>query len=130
MTGYRVLVTSSRTWQNRTIVWATLTRLAALHGWEGFTVVHGAALTGGDEYAQQWACQHRRDGVINEPHPAKWAPFGIYNPTAGFARNTEMVALGADTCVAFIRNSSPGASDCARKAEEAGIPTLRWGEAG
>jgi hypothetical protein len=36
-----------------------------------------------------------------------------------------MVNTRPDLCVAFIVDQSPGASGCARLAEEAGIPTLR-----
>jgi hypothetical protein len=34
-----------------------------------------------------------------------------------------MIALGASVCLAFVRNRSPGASQCAYWAREAGIPT-------
>lgn len=36
-----------------------------------------------------------------------------------------MVALGADRCVAFIHNGSPGTTQCADLAKQAGIPTTR-----
>lgn len=97
---------------------------------KGFTlsrqpvVVHGACPRGADQMAARLAAQ-LNPAVTAEPHPADWDRWG---KAAGFRRNAEMVALGADICLAFIRNHSNGATNCANLAMKAGIPLKRyWG---
>lgn len=118
----RVLVTGSRTWDEPRRVWRVLD--AFLQSWPcSVVVVHGACARGADQYAAVWAREHHADGVTEEPHPADWEALGR---RAGIARNTAMVDRGADVCVAFIRDGSPGATHCANAARAAGIPTHRY----
>ena len=120
----RVLVTGSRTWRDRAAVTDALDGLLAEHG--ALTVVHGACPTGADAMAHKWALNGRmilRTAAVSEPHPPDWQRHG---KRAGVVRNAEMVALGADVCLAFIRDSSPGASNCALLARRAGIPVQRY----
>ena len=70
-----------------------------------------------------------------EPHPADWDGFG---KGAGFRRNAEMVALGADLCLTFVvpcskrdcekpePHGSHGTAHCSDLAEKAGIPVRRF----
>lgn len=100
-----------------------------------FTLVHGDCPTGADALADTVA---RSWGAEVEPHPALWRPYGKYDPTAGFKRNSLMVAKGADVCLAFIGrcnkigcpdrglHGSHGATHCADLAEAAGIRTVRY----
>jgi hypothetical protein len=126
-TPYRVLVTGSRDWDRPEII-----RLAidyalceAARVGRHLVVVHGACPRGADDQAATYvnrliACDMP---VRTEPHPANWQ---INGKRAGFIRNAHMVNLGADLCLAFIRNGSRGASHTADLAEKAGIPTRRW----
>lgn len=114
----RILVTGSRDWDNRVAMYHELCKAATE---VGTTVVHGACPTGADQIADEWA-EHQPDVEV-ERHPADWERYG---KSAGFRRNKEMVDLGADICLAFIKNGSKGASMTARLAEEAGIPTVRY----
>ena len=113
----RILVTGSRDWDDISQIFNILNHLMKRWG-TNLIIVHGGA-RGADTMAGQWA------GVQflqEEVHPADWDKYG---KRAGFVRNAEMVALGADICVAFIKNNSKGATICADLAEKSGILTLR-----
>jgi hypothetical protein len=111
----RVLVTGSRTWTDTTVIRAALAAV-----WRPDTVlVSGACPNGADALCE--ACWRRWGGPV-ERHPAHWRRHGR---GAGFIRNQHLVSLGADLCLAFIRDNSPGASHTAALAEHADIPTHR-----
>jgi hypothetical protein len=118
---YRVLVTGSRDWYDQQTIWDALATVAReLPADRDLVLIHGACPSGADHMAHEWA---RGFGAVIEAHPANWA---INGKRAGFIRNQRMVNLGADLCLAFIRNGSRGASHTALIAEEAGIPVRRW----
>lgn len=120
MKPIRILVTGTRDVTpllERTVCAALEDAFAALSPAQRATavVVHGAA-RGADTVAGFWALT---SGLTAERHPADWDRHG---PGAGPVRNREMVAAGADVCLAFPRPSSAGTWDCVRKAAHAGIP--------
>jgi hypothetical protein len=133
----RILVTGSRDWSDADTIrkaFRTYSRDVLIPS--DVMVVHGAA-HGADNLAGKIAHMF---GMMTEEHPANWDDCGDdcgpehwryrmgkpYCPRAGFKRNELMVNLGADVCVAFIRNGSKGASMTARMAEKAGIPVHRY----
>lgn len=123
---YRVLVTGSRDWLTPKVVWAALNdvRDEVLPSGRHIVIVHGACPSGADAHAVRWADTARHYGVGDEEaHPADWKANG---KAAGPIRNAHMVSLGADLCLAFIKNGSRGASHTAALAEQAGIPVRRF----
>lgn len=117
----RILVTGSRDWPSPEVVHRALADvIGRAPVGADIVLVHGACRTGADAQADRWA---RASGIRVETHPARW---DVYRKRAGFIRNTQMVALGADVCLAFIKDGSRGASHTALLAETAGIPVRRW----
>jgi hypothetical protein len=121
----RVLVTGSRDWEGPWAegrVHAVLRALEILHQTvepnEPFVIVHGGCPTGADAIADRWA---RRRWYEPEVHPANWAAHG---KAAGFLRNAEMVQMGADVCVGFLKDGSRGTSHTLALARTAGIWTI------
>lgn len=128
----RILVTGSRTWDDRDQIVSALAEfitdkagiIPPVDGLEDVTLVHGACPNGADEIANQVGILWERAyGLKIERHPANWDAYGR---RAGFVRNADMVALGANVCLAFIRDGSRGASMTADLADKAGIPVLRY----
>lgn len=115
----RVLVTGSRDWTSRCVIYRAL---GETRGWvphDQMVLIHGGA-RGADQIAAHYA--EAMDWGI-EKYPALW---NLYGKRAGFMRNAEMVNAGADVCLAFIYNNSRGATHCAGLAESAGIPVRRY----
>jgi hypothetical protein len=112
----RVLVTGSRAWTDEQVIADALRE----HWHDGTALlVTGACPRGADAIAERiW----RSWGGLVERHPADWQT----GRDAGMRRNAGMVALGADVCLAFIRDGSPGATHAAQLAGLAGIPVHRF----
>lgn len=141
---HRVLITGSRGWTRFTAIRADLDRIAeGLPLGSTLTVVDGDCPEGADRHSRTW-CERftgywatRGITVVRDRRPANWTR---YRGAAGFIRNAEMVADGADECFAYAcRCEDPkckrtevhdthGTEHCADLAEKAGIPTtiLRW----
>jgi hypothetical protein len=112
----RILITGSREWTDTARIRAVLSYHR--QAFPSAILVHGNA-RGADRIAasiwESW-------GLPTEPHPVTTQEWDA-SRGAGHARNHRMITRGANVCLAFIRNNSPGASQCVREARKAGIPT-------
>lgn len=133
---HRILVTGSRDWRWPPTVNNALT--AERYGVGRMVVVHGGCPTGADAMASWWVGQLEHLGIVEEKHRARWRRNGQRDLSAGFRRNAEMVAEGADVCLAFIGlcdkercphrglHGSHGATHAALLADEADIPVIAY----
>jgi hypothetical protein len=131
---WKALVTGSRTWRNRDLLYSALNGVLEAH--PTLVLIHGAAREGADAMADAWRTEVWQAGadVTVLRRPARWRVNGKVDKGAGFKRNALMVAMKPDEVLAFIdecRNpkcrrreghGTHGASDCADLAERAGIP--------
>lgn len=113
----RVLITGSRSWDDSVCIREALRKAYLEIG--PFVLVSGNCPHGADALAETLT---ETAGLPIERHPADW---GAHGKRAGFLRNAQMVSLGADVCLAFIRDGSKGATMTADLAEKAGIRTIR-----
>lgn len=139
----RVLVTGSRDWEDEGRVWDELDLCLqdAIENQVWMTVVHGDCPRGADRFARRWVMNarlpHLARAVDQERHPADWKHL---DKAAGFARNADMVKLGADLVLAFSRvcskplcfyplpHGSHGAAHTMGLAREAGIEVREFRE--
>lgn len=109
----RIIVCGSRRWRDRD---AVIRRLAAIEPpLDDVVIVHGDA-AGADRIAHQEA---EKLGLLVEPRPADWETHGR---RAGYLRNVEMAAAGAELCIAFWDGRSKGTSMMIDIAKRSRIP--------
>ena len=128
MGTFRVLVSGSRKWVDeasviRGLQFAQKTARSADPAVQ-MVLVHGDCPNSADRVAARLAQQA---GWALEPHPAVWRPFPDpkrVDKGAGYKRNAEMVALGADITLVFQLERSAGTEHCAIRSVRAGIPTF------
>jgi hypothetical protein len=130
----RILVTGSQLWTDKELVfqeldwfldWFYRSKKSSAYSDDVFTLVHGHCPRGVDAFAEEWFASVKPfnpGAVYIEHYPANWK--GPKKKGAGYARNAEMVALGADYCIAFILDESKGSTHCSELAKKAGIETI------
>lgn len=118
----RLLVTGSRDWTDRQVIYDALKFAFNLLGRDrGIILTHGAARGADTLAAQCW----ERQGMRTHSVPANWDAFG---KRAGHLRNQSMVEFGAELCLAFpIGERWSGTRDCMAQARAAGITVIECG---
>lgn len=107
----RVIVCGSRRWHNRARISDRLFNLPS-----DTTVVHGGA-RGADTIAGQEA---EKLGFLVEVHRPDYDQH--FYKAAPLKRNTKMAELGADLCIAFMKDGSTGTAHMISEARRCGIP--------
>ncbi|QLF83442.1 DprA-like DNA processing chain A [Rhodococcus phage NiceHouse] len=124
---YKLLVTGSRDWTDTRVVWNALDTLYYRNP-DDFYLLHGAA-RGVDTMASLWAGDRVHEAGLNisvkdfRVLPEHWEKYG---KRAGMLRNIAMVDKQPDIVLAFIKNQSKGATQCAEYAEQKGITVVRF----
>ncbi len=114
----RIIVCGSRGWTDRGKIADALNEIVSTSNKTLPTVVHGRCPSGADLLCDEEAV---KQGLPIEPHPAFW---DVHGKRAGFIRNEEMAALGADLCIAFWDGKSGGTQDMMNRAKAHGIPVM------
>lgn len=114
-----VIVTGSRIWNARKVLWG------ALDFHKPTLVVHGAA-HGADLMAEAWAKQASVDYL---GMPAKWRKRAlnsegtVFDASGGFRRNDRMLkTFRGATVLAFPEGEARGTRDCMARAQRLGHP--------
>lgn len=133
----RILITGSRRWDAPDRIEQVLKGVRGQDAFTAAVLVHGNARGVDRHAAEAW----ERMGGTTFAMPARWSQCARdcppnhlkrggqgrqYCPTAGHRRNQRMVDGGAALCLAFSRDDSAGTNDCVRRAQEAGIPVLKF----
>lgn len=108
----RIVVTGSREWTNRALLWSTLDDL---HRRYTIEVLYHGEQSGADLMAKQWA--------MDRGLPSFGCPYaGHYGKQGGSIRNTWLLEEGRpDLVVAFPTQSSRGTWNCVTQAKQRGI---------
>lgn len=113
----QVIVTGSRDWVDRGIIWTALDRC------DVELLIHGDCSSGADRIADAW-CE--ANGVPCARMPAWWK---AYNREAGPTRNNWMLRFFPEAVVlAFPLPQSRGTVDCIKQARELRRTVYVWGE--
>ena len=109
-----VLVCGSRSWTDKSVVWATLnSKLASIH-----RIIQGDC-RGPDLFAREWAIAQ---SIPVESYPAKWKEYGR---SAGFKRNQQMLDEGKpDLVIAYWDGVSRGTEHMLTIAKKAGVKVI------
>lgn len=109
----KVIVCGGRDYSNRGRVWQILDAAIERLGLDA--VVQGGA-RGADALAKEWA--HERE-LQCETFYADWDGLG---KRAGHVRNSKMLTVGAEICIAF--KGGAGTADMIRQAKSAGLRVI------